>query len=194
MTYKFDWNGDTKVDQTFTFSVVPDNITLNKDNTVNFQTKDGVVVIKDGEAVHTHSYEVKFDANGHWQECACGDKTEAEAHTYGEWTVTKPATETEKGERKHTCTVCGYAETEEISATGTTEEPSDPEENPKDPEQPADPESKPEDKPAADEKPSTDAPQTGDNSSAIAWIAVMLVAGAGMTGTLVYSRKRKHSR
>ena len=40
----------------------------------------------------------------------------------------------------------------------------------------------------------TDVPQTGDNSNMIIWVAVMLMAGAGMAGTIVYSRKRKHSR
>lgn len=40
----------------------------------------------------------------------------------------------------------------------------------------------------------TDSPQTGDSSNMIVWAAVMLMAGAGMAGTLVYSRKRKHSR
>ena len=35
-------------------------------------------------------------------------------HTFGEWTVTKRATYTEKGERQHTCTVCDQTYTEEI--------------------------------------------------------------------------------
>ena len=44
------------------------------------------------------------------------------------------------------------------------------------PEQPTNPETKPED------KPTTDAPQTGDNSNMIVWVASMLMAGAGMGG------------
>lgn len=35
-------------------------------------------------------------------------------HTFGDWTVTKQATYTEKGEREHTCTVCHNTYTEEI--------------------------------------------------------------------------------
>lgn len=40
----------------------------------------------------------------------------------------------------------------------------------------------------------TQSPQTGDNSNIALWIAVMLAAGAVLTGTAVYSRKRKYSR
>ena len=29
-----------------------------------------------------HTYEGKYDENGHWTECACGDKTEANEHVY----------------------------------------------------------------------------------------------------------------
>ncbi len=35
-------------------------------------------------------------------------------HTYGDWTVTKPATETEKGEETRVCSVCEKAERQEI--------------------------------------------------------------------------------
>lgn len=38
-----------------------------------------------------------------------------EAHTWGEWTVTKEATLTEKGSKNHTCTVCGQNVVEEIA-------------------------------------------------------------------------------
>lgn len=40
-------------------------------------------------------------------------------HTWGEWEVIKEATKTEQGEKKHTCAVCGYTETEATSATGS---------------------------------------------------------------------------
>lgn len=45
----------------------------------------------------------------------CGEIIEKSAHTYGGWTVTIPATEEHEGERQHTCTECGYTETEIIS-------------------------------------------------------------------------------
>lgn len=44
-------------------------------------------------------------------------------HTYGEWvTITEP-TATEAGSKKHTCSVCGKEETEELPATGEIENP-----------------------------------------------------------------------
>ena len=63
-----------------------------------------------------HVYALKHDADGHWDECAgCKDKQNEEPHKYGDWKVTKEATETAKGEKEHTCTVCGYTEKAEIS-------------------------------------------------------------------------------
>ena len=40
----------------------------------------------------------------------------------------------------------------------------------------------------------TQSPQTGDNSNIALWIAVMLAAGTALTGTVLYSRKRKYSK
>ena len=37
-------------------------------------------------------------------------------------------------------------------------------------------------------------PQTGDNSNIALWIFLMLVAGAALTGTTVYTHKKKRSR
>ena len=51
----------------------------------------------------------------HWHECTdCGARADESAHTYGEWKETKAATETEKGEKQRTCSVCGYVDIEEI--------------------------------------------------------------------------------
>ncbi len=30
--------------------------------------------------LHAHNYETRFDKEGHWEECTCGDKTESEPH------------------------------------------------------------------------------------------------------------------
>ena len=46
------------------------------------------------------------------------DNVTTEAHSYGDWDVVIPATCTTKGEKKHTCAVCGHVETQEIPATG----------------------------------------------------------------------------
>ena len=42
--------------------------------------------------------------------------------------------------------------------------------------------------------PDIDSPKTGDSGNMIVWIAVILMAGTGMTATIVYSRKKKHGR
>ena len=62
-----------------------------------------------------HVYALNHDADGHWDECAgCKDVQNKEPHKYGDWKVTKEATQTAKGEKEHTCTVCGYTEKAEI--------------------------------------------------------------------------------
>lgn len=66
------------------------------------------------EEEHIHSYEMKNDETNHWQECECGDVIDSENHTFGDWTITKEATFKETGSQEHTCTVCEFAETEEI--------------------------------------------------------------------------------
>ena len=38
----------------------------------------------------------------------------------------------------------------------------------------------------------TDAPQTGDTSNILSWVILMIAAGAGLTGTVVYGKKRKN--
>ena len=104
------------------------------------------------------------DKTGHWNTCECGEKLNEAAHTF-EWVIDKEATATEAGSRHEKCTVCGYEKAAvEIPATGT---PSDTD---------------------------TSSPQTGDNSNIALWMAALLAAGAALTGTAVYSRKRKYSR
>ena len=70
---------------------------------------------------HTHKFSSDWtsDATDHWHNCSgCEEVIGKTAHTFGEWTVTKAATCTEKGSRKHTCSVCKYEATEDISAKG----------------------------------------------------------------------------
>ena len=91
---------------TFTNGKLPDPYTLTlyaqweKDETPHIHAFD-----KDWEHDNTH----------HWHMCSCGEKADEAAHTYGEWTIVTPATETAQGLRKHTCSVCGYEESEAIS-------------------------------------------------------------------------------
>ena len=67
---------------------------------------------------HTPSAGWSNDSTDHWKICENpwgGEIIDKSAHTYGDWTVTIPATEEHEGERQHTCTECGYTETEVIS-------------------------------------------------------------------------------
>ncbi|MCM1130343.1 MAG: starch-binding protein [Roseburia sp.] len=67
------------------------------------------------EQEHKHTYKYESDNTKHRQVCEeCDEKTEYEAHEWGEWTVTKEATLDSKGSRKHTCTVCGKEVAEDI--------------------------------------------------------------------------------
>ena len=61
------------------------------------------------------------DETNHWKVCGtCGDKFETANHTYGEWTTVTEPTETTAGLKKHSCSICGYEETEVIPAIGHT--------------------------------------------------------------------------
>lgn len=58
-----------------------------------------------------------YDDDGHWQTCVNGDATtEKTGHTYGDWIVETPATNTTTGVKYREC-VCGHKETAVIPAT-----------------------------------------------------------------------------
>ena len=64
-----------------------------------------------------HSYSWQFDKTNHWEHCSIGNEnTTQEAHTFGNWVVTKQASIGVEGEKERTCTVCGYKETATIPA------------------------------------------------------------------------------
>ena len=77
-----------------------------------------------GTATHTYGTEWTKDESGHWHESTCGTtapthdamKRDFAAHTFDEGKVTKPADFGVVGEKKFTCTVCGYEKTESIDA------------------------------------------------------------------------------
>ena len=79
-----------------------------------------------GTATHTYGDEWKKDATGHWHESTCDAtapthdvmKSDFAAHTFDEGEVTKPADYGVNGEKKFTCTKCGYEKTETIDALG----------------------------------------------------------------------------
>jgi len=113
-----------------------------------------------------HSYnteEWKFDGTNHWYECACGARSEAEAHSGGTATC----------RNKAVCSVCGatYGELaahtyENGKCTGCEE---------------ADPNHVPE----------SDNPQTGDNSNMVLWIALFFTSGGALLALTVNNGKRR---
>ena len=65
---------------------------------------------------HTHNYsDVKNDETNHWNECACGEKTSIEAHTWNGGEITKEATVDEEGVKTYTCTLCSCTKNERIA-------------------------------------------------------------------------------
>ncbi len=77
-----------------------------------------------GTATHTYGTEWKNDETGHWHDSTCDAtapthdaiKGNFAAHTFDEGVETKPADFGVVGEKKFTCTVCGYSYTQEIDA------------------------------------------------------------------------------
>lgn len=59
-----------------------------------------------------HSYDNDCDADCN----DCGATRTPAEHVFGEWTVTKQPTETEEGEQKRVCTVCGETQTATVAA------------------------------------------------------------------------------
>ena len=64
---------------------------------------------------HIHDTEIRYDENGHWEECECGYKAEVSVHAFSEWT-TNPVNDGEKDVVVRRCP-CGYEETKEAPAT-----------------------------------------------------------------------------
>ena len=79
-----------------------------------------------GTATHTYGEEWKNDESGHWHDSTCDAtapthdaiKGNFAAHTFDEGVETKPADFGVVGEKKFTCTECGYSYTQEIPALG----------------------------------------------------------------------------
>lgn len=67
---------------------------------------------------HTFSKEWTSDEIAHWHTATCEHKTETSGmatHKFGEWKITREATETQEGEKQRTCSVCKYVEKEIIA-------------------------------------------------------------------------------
>jgi RNA polymerase subunit RPABC4/transcription elongation factor Spt4 len=152
--------------------------TKHKECTVCHRVLETDTIPATGSGEHTHSYssDWKSDSINHWHECSCGVKDDVAAHSF-KWVVDKEATATKKGSKHEECKFCGYQRPAvEIPATGSTTKPTDPTES----------------------NPNTgaldDVPQPGDNSNMILWIVLLLASGLGVTGTVVYSKRKKYAK
>lgn len=108
-------------DKTFScYRLTEINGKMTKEEIPGEQTEDSYIIYLEhfseyalvadgGEEAHTHVYEEewKSDETTHWKECECGEKTEESEHTYGDWIITKEATEAEEGSKERSCEVCG---------------------------------------------------------------------------------------
>ena len=138
---------------------------------------------KDAPPAHTHSYgtEWKYDGTTHWHECGCGDKADTAAHSF-QWVIDKAATKEATGIKHEECTVCGAKRSEntvidKLPDGGNTGNTGSGDNNT--------------DKPGKDD--STKAPQTGDSSNLIGWLAALFVSGGVLTLLGVSGKKRKES-
>ena len=107
----------------------------------------------DKSEVTTHSYG-KFltSKTEHWKECSCGHETERGKHTFGAWETVQKARVGAEGERKRTCTVCDYVETETIPEATT--------------------------------------PSTGDNAPIVLYVVMMVLATAALVLLLILRPKK----
>lgn len=138
---------------------------------------------KDAPPSHTHSYgtDWKYDDTNHWHECQCGDKADTAAHSF-QWVIDKAATKEATGIKHEECTVCGAKRSEntvidKLPDGGNTGNTGSGDNNT--------------DKPGKDD--STKAPQTGDSSNLIGWLAALFVSGGVLTLLGVSGKKRKES-
>ena len=130
-------------------------------------------------STHTHSYgtEWKYDGTNHWHECQCGDKADTAAHSV-QWVIDKAATKEATGIKHEECTVCGAKRSEntvidKLPDGGNTGNTGSGDNNT--------------DKPGKDD--STKAPQTGDSSNLIGWLAALFVSGGVCTALTVRRKK-----
>lgn len=137
---------------------------------------DGTVI----KAGHDYGDSYKSDAENHWKECGCGNVTDKSAHTFGEWSVIKAATETEKGNKEKACSVCGYKVTEDIPVL--------PVENNTDNNEAENPTDKP--TTTINKNDRVESPETGAENNTVMYIALLGISGIALIGTTIRRKKR----
>lgn len=83
-------------------------------------TLDAVFTKKEKDD-HIFDTQWSTDETHHWYNCTdadCSEQKDKAEHIWDEGVVEKEVSSTEAGAKKYTCTVCGYAKTESIAATG----------------------------------------------------------------------------
>ena len=67
-----------------------------------------------------HAYtKIKKDESNHWNECACGEKTSIEPHSWNDGVVAKEPTTNEDGVKTYECPICGVTKDESIAKLTT---------------------------------------------------------------------------
>lgn len=158
---------ETGESETYTLTVTA----TRTDNGEMAQAEGAVTVTR---AAHTPDTVWTYDENGHWHECTvCGAQLyEAQAHNFA-WVIDREAAVGAAGEKHEECTVCGYrkpaVEIPALPQTGGT--------NPPVVVTPVTP-------PAA-------TPQTGDESNAALWAALLAAGALGLAGTVAAGAAHK---
>ncbi len=151
---------------------------------MEYSDRLNITVTVDEEHQHSYGDEWKYDGESHWHECDCGAVSDRAAHDM-EVRNAKEATETEAGYTgDKVCKVCGYTVTgREIIATGGTSNPEKPDENPSNPGTGGNSET-------GSNGNEGGSPSTGDNSSLALWFAILFISCGGVSGTLVWDRRK----
>lgn len=122
ITYSYEWYKDNapidgQIEKTLTISEAGTyKVKVTATSPAKYQVSaEQSVAIPDTDFKHSYTWE--HDQTTHWQYCSVGNEnTTPEAHTFGDWTVTKQASIGVEGEKERTCTVCRYKETATIPA------------------------------------------------------------------------------
>ena len=69
---------------------------------------------------HVFGVEYKNDETHHWHECRCAEKSDIEAHKFGNGVVVTKATCSTEGLMRYTCSTCQYVKEEKIATLAHT--------------------------------------------------------------------------
>lgn len=123
------------------------------------------VIAKEG---HNYGDVYVNNEEEHWKACECDNVVDNSAHNYGEWSVVKEATVTEKGIKERVCSVCGFKVTEDIPVVTDN---ANGDETDKD-------------------SISADSLAIWDTSNIILWISLLILSGIGVFLTIIFRRKQ----